>query len=249
MTKADEIIKAIESDIKEVKRHHRRLTAYAVKWFEGIKKEFGKDRARRTELGSFDRVDAKQVVVANDTLYVNRKEGFAGYSMKREETVGKCSRMDDVIAFSRDGSMRVVKISDKVFIGKDNIHIAVFNRDEPKFYNMIYRDGRGGRAMVKRFQVSGVTREKLYDLTSGKPMSRVLWFSEHDTEEDANHFVRVHLKSDLKLKNFQIDFNFSDVAVKGRAAKGNILTKHPVDRVSRVTNAEQEKLEKKAHQN
>ena len=165
--------------------------------------------------------------------------------MKRDEAVTKCSRLDNIIAFSRDGTMRVVKIAEKVFIGEDNLIVGVFNKEEPKFYNMIYRDGRGGRAMVKRFQVTGVTREKLYDLTAGTAGTRVLWLSEHDTEEDANIIVRVHMKSDLNLRNLQIDFRFADLAIKGRGAKGNILTKHPVDRVSRISKAEQEEIEGK----
>lgn len=243
--KADEYIRGLEDQIAQTKKHLRRLTQYTIKWFEGIKERFGKDRQRKTELASFDRVEAKQVVVANDTLYVNRKDGFAGYSMKRDEAVTKCSRLDDIIAFSRDGTMRVVKIAEKVFIGKDNLIVGVFNKEEPKFYNMIYRDGRGGRAMVKRFQVTGVTREKLYDLTAGTAGTRVLWLSEHDTEEDANIIVRVHMKSDLNLRNLQIDFRFADLAIKGRGAKGNILTKHPVDRVSRISKAEQEEIEGK----
>lgn len=240
--KADEYIKGIEDQIAETKKHLRRLTQFTINYFEGIKERFGKGRDRRTEIASFDRVEAKQVVVANDTLYVNRKEGMAGWSMKRDEAVEKCSRLDDIIAFSRDGTMRVVKIADKVFIGKDNLIVHVFNKEQPKFYNMIYRDGRGGRAMVKRFQVAGVTREKLYDLTAGKAGTRVLWLSEHDTEEEANIIVRVHLKSELRLRNFQIDCNFGEIAIKGRAAKGNILTKHPVDRVSRIAKAEQEEI-------
>ncbi len=244
--KADEHLRSLEDQIAETKKNLKRLTAFTIKWFEGIKERYGKGRQRRTELATFDRVDAKQAVVANDTLYVDRKEGFAGYGMKRDEAVCKCSRMDDIIAFSRDGTMRVVKVVEKVFIGKDNLHVAVFNRDEPKIYNMIYRDGRGGKTMAKRFRVEGVTREKLYDLTSGAAGTRVLWFSEHDTEEDANLIVRVHLKSDLKLRNFQIDFRFANLDIKGRGAKGNILTKHPVDRVSRISKAEQEEIEGRA---
>lgn len=245
--KADELIRGLEDQIAETKKNLKNLTRFTIKWYESIKEKYGKDRQRRTEISTFDRVDAKQVVVANDTLYVNRKDGFAGYSMKRDEAVMKCSRMDDIIAFSRDGTMRVVKVADKIFIGKDNLHITVFNKEEPKFYNMIYRDGRGGRAMVKRFQVAGVTRNKLYDLTGGKAGTRVLWFSEHDTEEEANLIVRVHLKSDLKLRNFQIDFRFAEIAIKGRGAKGNILTKHPVDRVSRIAKSEQEEIEGKTN--
>jgi len=240
--KADEYIKGLEKRIAETKRHLRRLTAFAVKWFENLKEKYGKGRERKTELSTFDKVDAKQVVVANDNLYVNRKEGFAGWSMKRDETICKCSRMDDVIAFSRDGNMRVVKIADKVFIGKDNILVNVFNKDEPKIYNMIYRDGRGGRAMAKRFQVKGVTRDKLYELTKSTPGTRVLWLSEHDTEEDANLIVRVHLKPALRLRNVQIDFNFGELAIKGRAAKGNIITRNAVDRVVRIPKTELEEM-------
>ncbi|MDF2374943.1 MAG: DNA gyrase/topoisomerase IV subunit A [Verrucomicrobiales bacterium] len=241
--KADEIIRGLEDQIKETKRNLKRLTQFTIKWYESIKERYGKGRERKTEIASFDRVEARQVVVANDTLYVNRKEGMAGYSMKRDEAVEKCSRLDDIIAFSRDGTMRVVKIADKVFIGKDNLLVHVFNKEAPKVYNMIYRDGRGGRTMVKRFQVSGVTREKLYDLTGGKAGTRVLWLSEHDTEEDANIIVRVHLKSDLGLRKLQIDYRFADIGVKGRGVRGNILTKNPVDRVSRIPKAEQDEIE------
>lgn len=243
--KADEFIRGLEDQIKETKKHLRRLTQFTIKYYESIKERYGKGRERKTEISTFDRVEAKQVVVANDTLYVNRKEGMAGYGMKRDEAVEKCSRLDDIIAFSRDGTMRVVKVADKVFIGKDNLIVHVFNKEQPKFYNMIYRDGRGGRAMAKRFQVSGVTREKLYDLTAGKAGTRVLWLSEHDTEEDANIIVRVHLKSDLGLRKLQIDFRFADLGVKGRGARGNILTKNPVDRVSRIPKSEQEEIEGK----
>jgi topoisomerase-4 subunit A len=238
--KADEHIKSIEKGIAGVTKNLRNLTKYTIAWLENIKQKYGKGRERRTELSSFDRVDAKQVVVANDTLYVNRKEGFAGWSMKRDETVTKCSRMDDIIAFSRDGNMRVVKIADKVFIGKNNILVNVFNREEPKFYNMVYRDGRQGNALAKRFQVSGVTREKLYDMTKGTPGTRVLWLSEHDNEEESNIKVRIHLKPALRLRNVQIDFDFGELAVKGRSSKGNIITRNVVDRVVRIPKSELE---------
>ncbi|MFV2070078.1 MAG: hypothetical protein ACC645_24190, partial [Pirellulales bacterium] len=244
--KADEHIRGLEKQIAEAKRHLRQLTKYAINWFEGLKQRYGKDHPRRTELTTFGRVDAREVVIVNDTLYVNRREGFAGWSMKRDEAVCKCSRMDDVIAFAKDGTMRVVKVADKVFIGKDNLLINVFRKDEPKVYNMLYVDGRGGRVMAKRFQVSGVTREKLYDLTKGAPGTRVLWLSEHDSEGDAGVVVRIHLKPALRLRNVQMDLNFAELAVKGRAAKGNILTKHLVDRVSRIPKAEQEEIAAKS---
>lgn len=240
--KADEYLRGLEDQIAETKRNLKNLTKFTIKWFENLKKKFGDQYPRRTELSTFDRVDAKEVVIANDTLYVNAKEGFAGYGMKRDEAVCKCSRMDDIIAFSKDGHMRVVKIADKVFIGKDNLLVNVFRKEEPKVYNMIYVDGRGGNVMVKRFQVSGVTREKLYDLTKGTAGTRVLWLTEHENEDEANIVVRIHLKPALRLRNVQIDLKFADFAVKGRAAKGNIVTKHLVDRVSRIPKAEQEEI-------
>jgi len=238
--KADEQIKAIEKGIAEVKKNLRNLTKYTIAWFQDIKKKYGKGRERRTELSTFDKVDAKQVVVANDTLYVNRKEGFAGWNMKRDETISKCSRMDDIIAFSRDGNMRVVKVADKVFIGKNNILVNVFNKDEPKTYNMIYRDGRHDNTLAKRFQVSGVTREKLYDMTKGTPGTRVMWLSEHDSEEEADIIVRIHLKPALRLRNVQIDFEFGELSIKGRGSKGNIITRNTVDRVVRIPKSELE---------
>ncbi len=244
--KADEYIKGIEDQMKETARHLKHLTKYTIDWYQSLKDRYGKDFPRRTELTTFERVDAKAVVISNDTLYVNRKDGMAGYGLKKDEVVQKCSRMDDVIAFSRDGTMRVVKIADKVFVGKDNMHCVVFNRDEPKFYNMIYRDGRTGPAMVKRFQVAGVTRDKLYDLTKGTPGSRVLYLSEHDSEEDANHFVRVHLKPSPRLRSLVIDLRLSEIEFKGRSSKGNIVSRHDVDRVVSIPRAEQEKLEARA---
>lgn len=238
--KADEHIKSLEKEIAKVKRNLRNLTKYAIDWFEEIKKKYGKDREPRTEITTFEKVDAKQAVIANDTLYVNRKEGFAGWSMKRDESITKCSRMDDIIAFSRDGNMRVVKIADKVFIGKNNILVNIFNKEEPKIYNMIYRDGRQGNTLAKRFQVSGVTREKLYDMTKGTPGTRVLWLSEHDSEEEAEIIVRIHLKPALRLRNVQIDFEFGELAIKGRGSKGNIITRNTVDRVVRIPKSELE---------
>ena len=160
--------------------------------------------------------------------------------MKRDETISKCSRMDDVIAFSRDGNMRVVKIADKAFVGKNNILVSVFRKDEPKFYNMIYRDGRQGNALAKRFQISGVTREKLYDMTKGTPGTRVMWLSEHDSEEEADIKIRIHLKPALRLRNVVVDFDFGELSFKGRGSKGNIITRHTIDRAVRISKSELE---------
>ncbi len=233
--KADEYIRGLEDQIAETKKNLRQLTKYAIRWFENLKDKYGKGRERKTVLDTFDRVVAKEVIVANETLYVNRKEGFAGYGLKRDEAIGKCSRMDDILAIARDGTMRVVKIEEKVFIGKDNVHVAVFNKDEPKVYNLIYRDGRQGNTYLKRFQVGGVTRDKLYDLAKGTPGTRVLWLTEHPDEASANaEKALVHLKPALRLRNVQIQVNFGETAIKGRGAQGNILTRHGVDRVVRA---------------
>ncbi|HRX55781.1 MAG TPA: DNA gyrase/topoisomerase IV subunit A [Verrucomicrobiales bacterium] len=229
--KADEWLKALEKDIAETQKNLKRLTQYTIKWFEALKTKYGKGRERRTELTTFGRVAAKEVVLANETLYADLKEGFVGWGMKKDEPLGKCSRMDDVISFCRDGTMRVVKIAEKVFIGKDAMIVGIFRKDDAKVYNMIYRDGKQGRIFAKRFTVQGITREKVYDLTLGTPGTRVLWLSEHDSEEDASFKVRLHLKPALRLRNVHLDFDFAALAIKGRSSKGNLVTKNPVDRV------------------
>lgn len=229
--KADEWLTSLEKDIAETQKNLKRLTQYAIKWFEALKTKYGKGRERRTELTTFGRVAAREVVLANETLYADLKEGFVGWGMKKDEPMGKCSRMDDVISFCRDGTMRVVRIAEKVFIGKDAMIVGLFRKDDAKVYNMIYRDGKQGRIFAKRFTVQGITREKVYDLTLGTPGTRVLWLSEHDSEEDASFKVRLHLKPALRLRNVHLDFDFATLAIKGRASKGNLVTKNPVDRV------------------
>ncbi len=234
--KADEYIRSLEDQIKEVKRNLRSLTAYAIKWFEGLQAKYGPGRERRTELTSFGRVEARKVAVANETLYVNRKEGFIGWTLKKEEEVGPCSRIDDIIAFARDGSMRIVRNAEKVFVGAHTLHVAVFHNDEPTVYNMIYRDGKDGNVYAKRFQVSGITRNKPYDLTRGTSGSRVLHLSVHPDESASSaQRLRVHLKPAPRLRNLEFEFDFGEIAIKGRTSIGNILTKHAVDRVVRAT--------------
>tara|TARA_R110002096_G_scaffold238581_5_gene430138 strand:+ start:3853 stop:5808 length:1956 start_codon:yes stop_codon:yes gene_type:complete len=233
--KADEYIRGLEDRIAETKRHLRNLTAYAVSWYEGLKERYGNGRERKTELGSFSKVVARKVAVANLTLFINRKDGFVGYGLKKDEEIGPCSQIDDIIAFSRDGTMRVVRNAEKVFIGQNNLHCAVFHSDEPTIYNMIYRDGRDGPVYAKRFQVSGITREKVYELTKGNPNSRVLHFSVHENEEASQAVkLRVYLKPAPRLRVLELDFDFADIAIKGRQTQGNIITKNGVDRVVRA---------------
>lgn len=232
--KADEIIRGLQAEIAQVNRDLANITGFTVAWFEEIKRKYGVNRQRRTELTSFERVVARKVAVANETLYVDRAGGFVGWGLKKDEEVGPCSRLDDIIAFNKEGKMRVVRNAEKVFVGKDNLYTAVFESDAPKIYNMIYRDGKDGKIYAKRFQVTGITREKEYDLTKGEPDSKVLHFSVHENEESSNIKLRVHLKPALRLRNLQVDFDFSTIGVKGRNSQGNIVTRYPVDRVVRA---------------
>ncbi|MBT8043787.1 MAG: DNA gyrase/topoisomerase IV subunit A [Verrucomicrobiae bacterium] len=232
--KADELISKLEEDIAEVEKNLRNLTRYAVAYYKNLIKKYGKGRERRTEITEFGVVNRVQVVAATETLYVNRKDGFAGWGLKKDESVEKCSRIDDVIAFDGEGKMRVIKVADKAFVGKRIQHIAVFRKDEEKVYSMIYRDGRQGATYAKRFKVGGVTRDKEYDLTKGTKGTRVLYFAVHDTEEEsAANLVMVHLKPVPRLRSLSRLYNFGELAIKGRAVKGNIVTKHAVDRVVR----------------
>lgn len=233
--KADELINKLEEDITEVEKNLRNLTRYAVAYYKNLIKKYGKGRERRTLIDQFNVVDRVQVVAATETLYVNRKDGFAGWGLKKDDAVEKCSRIDDVIAFDGEGKMRVTKVSDKAFVGKRIQHIAVFRKDEEKVYSMIYRDGRQGAVYAKRFKVGGVTRDKEYDLTKGTKGTRVLYFAVHDNDEQsAENTVIVHLKPVPRLRSLSRLFNFGELGLKGRAVKGNLVTKHAVDRVVRA---------------
>ena len=233
--KADEEIRGLEKDIETTQKNFKQLNKYAIKWFEDLKKKYSDGRQRRTEIATFDRVDRAQVVAATETLYVDWKNGFAGYGLKKDEAVEKCSTIDDVIAVTQDAKMKVVKIVDKVFIGQKPIHVAVLRKDEPLFYSIIYRDGKDGAVYAKRFQIGGVTREKVYDLAKGKAGTRILYFAVHKTEKDSEaQTLIVHLKPQLRLRNVSRPFQFSEVAVKGRASGGNLLTKHAVEKIIRA---------------
>lgn len=238
--RADEYIKGLEASIAETKDHLANLTRYAIAWFKELKKKYGQGRERKTELSSFERVTAQAVVLANETLYVDRKEGFAGYGMKKDETVCKCSTLDDIIAITQEGKMLVSKVSDKAFFGKNIIHIATFNRQEPNAlaYCMVYRDGKSGSTMAKHFTTGGVTRDKEYDLTKGKAGSRVLYLSVYNVADGAPEPVRVNLKPAPRLRKSEEIVDFRTIALRGRASGGNIVTKHAVRNVARMTQAE-----------
>jgi topoisomerase-4 subunit A len=233
--KADEEIRGLDKDIDTTQKNFKQLNKYTIKWFEDLKKKYGEGRQRRTEIATFDRVDRAQVVAATETLYVDWKNGFAGFGLKKDEAVEKCSKIDDVIAMTQDAKMKVVKIADKVFIGQKPIHVAVLRKDEPLFYSIIYRDGKDGAVYAKRFQIGGVTRDKVYDLAKGKAGTRILYFTVHKTDKDsAAQTLIVHLKPQLRLRNVTRPFQFSEVAVKGRASGGNLLTKHAVEKIIRA---------------
>jgi len=234
--KADEEIKGLEKAMAETDKNLRNLTKFTIKWYEELGKKYGKGRERRTEIASFERVDRMQVVAATETLYVDTKNGFAGYGLKKDgEPVEKCSKLDDVISFTQDGKMRVVKVADKVFVGQKPLRVTVFRKDEDLIYSMIYRDGRDGPLMAKRFTVGGITRDKEYDLTRGKAGTRVVYFAVHKTnEESAAQMLLVHLKPALRMRNLIRPLSFSEFGIKSRSSAGNLVTKHPVEKIVRA---------------
>ena len=228
--KAQQKIEALEGDIAEVKNNLEHLVPYAIRYFEHLQKTYGKAKARKTEIKVFDDVDAKKVVVRNQKLYVNRAEGFIGTSLRRDEYVCDCSDIDDIIAFTKDGHMMVVKVDSKVFVEKDIIHVSVFKKkDSRTIYNMIYRDGKRGTSFIKRFAVTGVTREKKYSLTQGKPGSEVLYFTANPNGEA--EIVSINLRNNGSIKKLKWDLDFADLQVKGRGARGNIVTKYGIRRI------------------
>lgn len=234
--RADEEIRGLEDRIEETEKNIRNITRFSIAYFKNLLKKYGKGRERKTELAEFGTVKRSAVVVASETLYLDVKNGFAGISLKKEQAIEKCSTLDDIVAFSQDGEMRVTKVADKVFVGKRPVHVAVFRKDQPKFYSMIYREGREGPYYAKRFQIGGVTRDKIYLMGRGTKGTRVMYFAVHDTaEESAENTVVIHLKPVLRLRNVSRVFSFGEIDVKGRGSKGNIVTKLTVDRVVRAT--------------
>ncbi|TJZ52421.1 DNA gyrase/topoisomerase IV subunit A [Sphingobacterium olei] len=229
--KADEQMKALEEEIKEIKKNLRHLTEYAIDWFEHLRSKYSKGRGRKTELRIFDKVEATQVALANAKLYVNRAEGFIGTHLKKDEFVSDCSDIDEIIVFREDGKYMVTKVQDKVFVGKDIIYVAVFKRgDERTIYNAIYKDGSTGTTYVKRFAVTAVTRDKEYDISKGAKGSKLLYFTANANGEA--EVVHVQLKPHTKLRKLAFDLDFAEVAIKGRSSQGNIVSKYPVKKIN-----------------
>jgi len=228
--KADDFISKLEDEMKEVQHNLDNLIDFAIAYFARLKEKYGKGRERQTELRSFENIEATKVVLRNTKLYVNKEEGFFGTGLKKDEYVADCSDIDDVIVFLRDGKMMIAKVDDKKFVGKDIIHIAVFDKNDKRtIYNMIYRDGKNGSTFIKRFNVSGVTRDKFYDLTQEKPGSQVLYFSANPNGEA--EVITILLRQVGSVKKLKWDLDFTDIAIKGRASRGNTVTKYPIKKI------------------
>ena len=228
--KAQDKIESLEGDIEQVKYDLEHLIDFAIAYFTKLKEKYGKGRERQTELRSFDNIEATKVALRNTKLYVNREEGFIGTGLKKDEYVTDCSDIDDVIVFLRDGKMMICKVDEKKFVGKDIIHVAIFDKsDKRTIYNMIYRDGKSGPSYIKRFNVSGVTRDKFYDLTNETKGSQILYFTCNPNGEA--EVITVLLRQIGTIKKLKWDIDFADIAIKGRASKGNLVTKYPIKKI------------------
>ncbi|HEY9170200.1 MAG TPA: DNA gyrase/topoisomerase IV subunit A [Lutibacter sp.] len=228
--KAKQFIESLEEKIEEVKKHLANIIEFAIDYFKNLKLKYGKGKERLTEIRLFDDIIATKVVMRNTKLYVNREEGFVGTSLKKDEYIDDCADIDDVIVFRRDGVMMVTKVDSKTFVGKDIIHVAVFKKNDTRtVYNMIYRDGKNGPSYIKRFNVTGVTRDKEYDLSSGNKGSQVLYFTDNPNGEAET--ITINLRATGSIKKLKWDIDFSDLAIKGRGSKGNIVSKHAIRKI------------------
>jgi topoisomerase-4 subunit A len=229
--KADEYLKSVEDEMMEVKFNLEHIIQYTINHFENLRKKYAKGRERKTEIRNFDTIEATKVVVANEKLYVNYEEGFAGTGLKKDEYISDCSDIDDIIIFRRDCSYVITKVSDKIFIGTNALYVAVFNRNDTRtIYNLIYRDGKTGYAYMKRFAVKGITRDKEYSAAQGFPNSKILYFSANLNGEA--EVVKVMLKPRPRIKKLSWELDFSELDIKGRNSMGNILTKYMVHKIT-----------------
>ena len=228
--KAQEKIEALEGDIAEVKNNLEHLIEYAIRYFNHLIKTYGGDKERKSEIRIFDDVDAKKVVVRNQKLFINKEEGFVGTSLKKDEYLCDCSDIDDIIVFTKEGKMQVVRVDSKVFVGKNIIHASIFKRNDSRtIYNMIYRDGKRGTSFIKRFAVKGITRDKIYNMTQGTDGSEVLYFSANSNGEA--EVVTITLRNSGRIKKLKWDLDFADLQIKGRGVRGNTVTKYSILRV------------------
>ena len=228
---ADRKIEGLEKDIAQVKYDIEHIIPYSIAYYERIKNKYGKGRERKTEIRNFENIEAAKVVIANEKLYMNREEGFIGTALKKDEYICDCSDMDDLIIFKKDGTYYVTKVADKIFVGKDILYVNVFKKNDKRtIYNVIYRDGKYGSSYVKRFNVTGVTRDKVYNLTKGASGSKVLHFSANPNGEA--EVVKVCLKPKPNLKKLVFEYDFADLAIKGRDSQGNTLSKNDIHKIN-----------------
>ena len=229
--KAEELMRRLEQELADTEDNLANITRYAIAYYKDLQKKYGKGRERKTEIRGFNTIAASVVAAANQKLYVDRDGGFVGSGLKKDEYVSDCSDIDDIVVFRRDGKCLVTKIQDKTFVGKDIAYVAVFKKnDERKIYNVIYLDGKSGISMAKRFPITGVTRDREYDLTMGNPKSKMTYFSANDNGEA--EVVTINLMAQCTAKIKQFDFDFASIAIKNRSAQGNILTKYPVRKIT-----------------
>ncbi len=229
--KADDLMKELEKKIKQTEKDLHHLTDYTIRWFENLKAKYGDKYPRKTEVRNFANINVKTVVEANEKLYINREEGFIGTGLKKDEFLCNCSDLDDIIVFHRDGKYKIVRVAEKIFIGTDILHIDIFKKNDTRtIYNVVYRDGRGGPYYMKRFFVTGVARDKEYDVTQGKAGSRIAYFTANPNGEA--EVIRVALKPALHLKKLEVCKDLSELAVKSRSARGNLLTKYDVKAIT-----------------
>lgn len=230
LDKAQQKIDALDDEIAQIKHHLDHLTEYAIAYFERLKKDYGNGKGRKSEIRVFDDIEASKVAIRNTKLYVNRKEGFVGTSLKKDEYVTDCSDLDDLICFTEEGKMMVTKVGAKTFIGKNIVHVAVFKKkDKRTIYNLIYKDGKGGNSYIKRFAVTSVTRDREYSVGKDKPGTQILYFSANPNGEA--EVVTVYLRQVGRIKKLKFEIDFAEMAIKGRGVKGNLVTKHPIKKI------------------
>ncbi len=230
--KADELIARIKDEVKGIDHDLAHMTDVTINWFTFIKEKYGHEHPRLTEIRSFDTIEATKVVEANEKLYINRQEGFVGTGLKKDEFVCNCSDIDDIILFYRDGKYKVIKVADKIFVGKNVMHVQVFKKNDKRtIYNAVYRDGKKGYYFIKRFNVTSITRDKEYDLTMGTPGSRVMYFTANPNGEAETIKITLDLDPTKKKQNIFMEKDFSEVIIKGRASRGNLLSKKSIHRI------------------
>lgn len=229
--KAEELIARMKKDIEEIDRHLANIVEYTVDWFRMLKDKYGKDFPRHTELRNFDTIEATKVIEANEKLYINREEGFIGTGLKKDEFIGNCSPIDDVIIFFRDGKYIITPVADKKFVGKNILYANIFKKNDKRtIYNVCYRDGKEGTSYIKRFAVTSVVRDREYDVTQGTPDSRITYFTANPNGEA--EIIKVTLKPNPRVRRIIFEEDFSNINIKGRQAMGNILTKLPVHKIA-----------------